>query len=38
MKIFVNDEIILQEQITVNGNWNYWDPAGIIIACHGKTD
>jgi hypothetical protein len=36
--IMINDEIILKDQITVNGNWNYWDPAGTINACHGTVD
>ena len=36
--IFVNDEVVLKDQITVIGNWTYWDPAGTIYACHGATD
>ncbi len=36
--IFVNDEVVLKDQMTVNGNWTYWDPAGTIYACHGTTD
>jgi hypothetical protein len=36
--IMVNDEVILKDQITVNGNWKYWDPAGKINACHGTVD
>ncbi len=36
--IFVDDVVVLKEQITVNGNYNYWDPAGTINACHGTVD
>jgi len=36
--IMVNNEVVLRDQITVNGNWNYWDPAGTINACHGTVD
>jgi len=36
--IFVDDVVVLKDQITVNGNYNYWDPAGTINACHGTVD
>ena len=34
MTVTANDAVILKEQITVIGNWNYWSPAGVINACH----
>jgi len=36
--ILVNDKVVLSEEITITGNWTYWDPAGTINACHGTTD
>lgn len=36
--VYVNDVVVLRDQITVNGNYNYWDPAGTINACHGTVD
>jgi hypothetical protein len=36
--IIVDDKVVLKDQITVNGNWDYWDPAGTINACHGTVD
>jgi hypothetical protein len=36
--IIVNGVILLQEQIKVTGNWTYWDPAGTLNNCYGKTD
>lgn len=36
--VLVNDAVVLKEQITLNGNWVYWDPAGTINACHGTVD
>jgi hypothetical protein len=37
LTVQVNSKIILQEQITVTGNWKYWAPAGTISACHGTN-
>jgi hypothetical protein len=36
--ILVNGEIVLKDDITVKGNWNFWKPAGTINACHGTVD
>ncbi len=35
--VWVNNEIILQENITVAGDWTYWDPAGIKYSCRGNN-
>ena len=34
MTVRVNDKIILQEQLTIAGNWTYWFPAGTRNICH----
>ena len=34
MTVQVNDQIILQEQLTIAGNWRYWLPAGSRNTCH----
>jgi len=36
--IFVDNEVVLKDQITVTGDWTYWDPAGTVNACHGLVD
>jgi hypothetical protein len=33
MTVASNDVVLLKKQITVVGNWNFWDPAGTINAC-----
>ncbi len=38
LRITVNNRVLLKEQIFLNGNWTYWDPAGTINACHGTTE
>lgn len=38
INILIDGVIVLTDQITVNGDWTYWDPAGTINACHGTTD
>lgn len=35
--VWVNNEIILQEYITITGDWTYWDPAGIKYSCRGNN-
>ena len=35
--IFVNDNILLQEQLTVKGDWDYWYPVGVIHSCFGTV-
>lgn len=35
--VWVNNEIILQENITITGNWTYWDPAGVKYSCRGNN-
>ncbi len=32
--VFVNDEVVLKDEISINGNWEYWDPAGTFYTCH----
>ena len=34
--IAVNDIVLMREQITVEGNWNYWFYAGTFESCYGK--
>ncbi len=36
--VVINDQILLQETLHVQGNWNYWDPAGTLYKCYGTTD
>lgn len=36
--ISVDRVVLLQEQITVQGNWTYWDPAGYFDTCYGQHD
>lgn len=31
--ISVDDSVVLQEEIIIEGNWDYWAPAGIIDRC-----
>jgi|GEM_PF-7083528 hypothetical protein len=37
IKIIVDNEVLLEEEIVVVGNWDYWDPGGLINACHGTN-
>jgi hypothetical protein len=32
----INGVVLLQETINVQGNWDYWDPAGYFNTCYGK--
>lgn len=34
MRIIINNQVLLQEQIEVTGNWNYWLPAGTFARCN----
>lgn len=34
--ILVNGTVLLREQIQVQGNWTYWDPAGTRYSCYDK--
>ena len=34
VEIRVNDSVWLQETITVEGKWDYWDPAGVYHTCY----
>lgn len=36
MTITVNGQVLLKEQVQVDGNWTYWDPAGSLDTCYGK--
>jgi hypothetical protein len=31
----IDSQVLLQEHFTVQGNWDYWDPAGLFYACYG---
>lgn len=35
MTISINDQVLLREQIFVEGNWDYWYSVGVIYSCHG---
>ncbi len=35
ISITLNDITIFRETITVDGNWNYWSPAGTFNSCYG---
>jgi hypothetical protein len=37
LRVTVNNETLLQEEIVLVGNHNYWAPAGTINACHGTN-
>ena len=32
----INGVVLLQEILRVQGNWDYWDPAGYFNTCYGK--
>lgn len=34
--IEVNGELVLDETLTIEGNWNQWTPPGYFNACYGK--
>ena len=34
--ISVNDQVLLREQLFVEGNWSHFDPAGVINRCYGS--
>jgi hypothetical protein len=34
--VYIDDKILLQENLTIQGNWKYWDPAGYFNSCYGK--
>jgi hypothetical protein len=36
LTIYVNDELLLNQTIHVEGNWTYFDPAGSFQTCTGK--
>ena len=36
--IIINGVVLLNEQIYVSGDWDYWDPAGNFNSCYGKTN
>ena len=38
LTILVDENVLLNEQINVSGNWDYWDPAGTVKSCYGTTD
>ncbi len=36
--VTLNGALLLKDQLTVDGNWNDWAPAGTVDACHGTVD
>ncbi len=36
MEILINGVSVLENTIIVDGNWDYWDPAGYFSSCYGK--
>jgi hypothetical protein len=34
--ISINGNVLLREQVVVEGNWSYWSPAGVFNTCYGK--
>jgi serine/threonine protein kinase len=34
--ILLNDDIVVQEQLTITGNWTFWFPAGVFDTCYGR--
>ncbi len=37
IRVLVDNELVLEEEIVLVGNHDYWDPAGTINACHGTN-
>jgi hypothetical protein len=35
MTILINDVVVMKEQIEIQGNWTFWDPAGTFTKCYG---
>lgn len=38
LTVIVDGNVLLNEKITVSGDWDYWDPAGTLNSCYGTTD
>ncbi len=38
LTIIVDGNVLLNEQINVSGNGDYWDPAGTLNSCYGTTN
>lgn len=36
MVIRVDNEVLLREEITVQGRWDYWNPAGVYHSCYDR--
>ncbi len=36
VKVYINNQLLLNESIFVEGNSTYWDPAGSFNSCYGK--
>jgi hypothetical protein len=34
--LVVDRETVMYEEITIKGNWDFWDPAGYFDTCYGK--
>ena len=37
IRVTLDNVVLLEDEIVVVGNWDYWDPAGTINACHGTN-
>lgn len=38
LTIIVDGNVLLTQEIKVNGNWDFWDPAGTLNSCYGTTN
>jgi hypothetical protein len=36
VSILLDDEVVVQEQLTVTGGWTFWFPAGVFNTCYGR--
>jgi hypothetical protein len=36
MKISIDGFVALSESFFIEGNWDYWDPVGLVEECYGK--
>ena len=38
LSIMVDNTVLINEQINISGDWDYWDPAGTLTSCYGTTN
>jgi hypothetical protein len=36
IEISINNQVLLQDSLFVEGNWTFWEPAGVFYTCYGK--